>query len=308
MSHRHAAAIRGSLIILAHLALARSSAAQSFTPPDVSAFHVVGADRAVLGFPRTARLELFRVEPGAMTIRTTGTDSWPALAIEDGGEPVQSATLWVGLRIGGEWYATGAERLRPGQLNGTKPEAERPGELATLIGGGWLYDAGRWRPMAGYNPAFGEPVCVMIAAGSTRSDNQTPVQARTQWQCLSWPNGAVLWQEGDSTPSAPPAPPSAPPGPAPAPGGQTPPPAGQAPAPGAPGVDLSALHDSLERMYADFVKRDDARAQQLQTLLEQMQQHLNDPPPWLVRRLKDGKTYVAIASALAGYLTPKLTK
>lgn len=270
------------MLAAAALAFCASSAsAQSFSPPDVHAFQVVGADRGVLNFPVTARLTTFRVEPGAMTIHTTGAESWPAVDI-DGSGPSQAATLWVAERIAGVWYATGAERLRPGQINGPKPEAEGPGALATLIGSDWLYDSSRWRPMAGYNPAFGEPVCVMVAAGSTRSDNQTPVQARTQWLCLSWPNGTTLWQEGDAV-----QPPSDPP--------VIVPPVVVPPKP--PTVDPPANNPTLDELNK---KLDDLKAQ-VQGVDDRLKKH--DEDPTVVRKFFANRYTQMIMAALGAYIT-----
>lgn len=190
----------------------------------VSQVKVVGSSAAVLGFPATATFDSFSLVPGTMTIRTSGTAIWPAVAIEPNGAPVQSGTLWVFLHIGGQWYATGAERLRPTQLNGGKPE----GSPTDLIGAGWLYDVNRWGPMAGYNPAPGEIVGVMVVAGSTRSDNQTPVKERTNILAIKWPNASganpvtVVWSEGETPLPDPPTPlptpvPPTPPSPTPPP-------------------------------------------------------------------------------------------
>lgn len=155
--------------------------------PDISSknFVVWGSDPACLDFPASGRFDSFGIVPGTMTIATTNCEGWPAVSI-DGGAPSQSATLWVLECIDGVWYATGAERLRPEQLNGTKPTGEPP----TVIGQDWLYDPARWGPMAYYNPAPGEIMGVLIVAGSTRSDNQTPVNARTNPLWIHWPAAA----------------------------------------------------------------------------------------------------------------------
>ncbi len=88
-------------------------AAPSQAQIPLASVKVVGSNPAVLNYPTTASLDSFGVARGQMTIHTTGTETWPAVAIEPGGEPAQSGTLWVFLRIGDQWYATGAERLRP---------------------------------------------------------------------------------------------------------------------------------------------------------------------------------------------------
>lgn len=176
------------------------AAQSSFEPINLATVKIVGGAEPVRNFVPTASLDLFEVKRGGMTIRTSGTAGWPAVAIEDGGEPVQSGTLWVCTRPQGAWVCAGTERLRPNQLNGTKPEAEGPGELETLIGGGWLYDSGRWKEMAGFNPPMNTPIGVFIASGSTRSDDQYTVHERTKVQIRTWPTGELLWTEGDAAP------------------------------------------------------------------------------------------------------------
>lgn len=213
--------------LVAALLVLVCSGVSTAQPIPVSQVTVVGSSAAVLGFPATATFDSFGLVPGTMTIRTSGTAAWPAVAIEPNGAPVQSGTLWVFLHIGGQWYATGAERLRPSQVNGGKPE----GSPTDLIGAGWLYDVNRWGRMAGYNPVPGEIVGVMVAAGSTRSDNNTPVKERTNILAIQWPeaNGAnpvtVVWREGDTPlpdpPTLPPTPPT-PPTPPPTPPATTP--------------------------------------------------------------------------------------
>jgi hypothetical protein len=168
------------------------------SPIDIGSVTILPASAPnVFAFDKAASLDAFGIQPGIMTISSTGTDAWPAVSI-DGGPPSQSATLWVLLFISGAWYAAGAERLRPTQVNGTKPE----GSPTDVIGRGWLYDGSRWGIMAGYEPYPGQKVGVMLVAGDTRAPgNQTPVMQRTPVVEINWPaaEGAnpcnVLWIE-----------------------------------------------------------------------------------------------------------------
>jgi hypothetical protein len=179
---------------------------------DLNKVKVEGSDPACLAFPVQASFDAFGLVPGSMTVRTTGTAHWPAVSI-DGGPPSQSGTLWVFLKIAGQWYATGAERLRPAQVDGVKPE----GSPTDLIGTGWLYAADRWPHMSGYNPAPGELVGLCVVAGSTRSDNQTPYKARTDVILVPWPGAEgrypcpIVWSETGVIPPAPPGPEPPPP-------------------------------------------------------------------------------------------------
>lgn len=159
-------------------------------PPDwidIQHVQVNGSDPACLDFPANATWNHCGFLADGLNINITTVSAWPPVVIDETGNPAQNATLWMFLCIGGAWYATGAERLRPEQILGSiKPE----GPLDTLVGEGWLYDASRWGVMAGYNPAPGEIVGAAIVAGSTRTDNQTPVKERTPIVFFPWPTNA----------------------------------------------------------------------------------------------------------------------
>lgn len=177
--------------------------------PTLSTVTVVGGSREVLDFRKTVTLARVQFTGSEMRITSAGAEGWPSVAIEDGGEPVQAGTLWIFENINNQWYAAGAERLRPTQVNGSKPE----GPIADLIGDGMLYDEGRWGKMAHYNPKIGEMVCFMLASGSTRSDSQFTVRERSNVLCQEWGTDRVLWAEGDTVvpPVGPPVPPVVPP-------------------------------------------------------------------------------------------------
>lgn len=255
---------------------------------------VVGSDPAILKFPVSATFDVYGIVPGTQTIRTTGTDRWPAVAIDETGNPVQSGTLWVFLNVNGQWYATGAERLRPNQLNGTKPQ----GSPTNLIGDGWLYDVNRWGPMAHYNPAPGEHVGLMVVAGSTRSDNQTPVKERTNVIEVLWPgaNGAnpvtVVWSEG-SEPL---------PDPTPVP---TPPPSPPVP----PSDDLASIRAKLEQISTQLqgigdIKIDliriEGEVKDIGTSLEAHRTASRSLRDQVFGFLKNSKTIAVVVGILAG--------
>jgi hypothetical protein len=216
------------LLVLALLAMLLFSAVARGQDvyPDLRTVQVLGSNPDVLRQPVTAGFESFGLRPGAMSIHTSGTAGWPMVAIDTAadcagcGQPVQAGTIWLFLRISGQWYATGAERLRPSQLNGDKPAATSVG-LDRMVGEEWLYDISRWGPMAGYDPKPGELVAAMVVAGSTRSDDQRPVLGRTQVVAFRWPGAAgssdlpFEWQEGLSATVEPPTAPPSPVNPAP---------------------------------------------------------------------------------------------
>ena len=187
---------------------------------DLASAIVRNSDPACLKFPVTATLHSFGLVPGEMRIQSSGAERWPAVAIDASGELTQAATLWVFLQINGRWYATGAERLRPTQVNGEKPE----GEITGLIGRDWLFDAGRWQEMASYTFTEGKTFGVMLVAGDSRGVGRIPVQERSNVLELKWPGpqGRLpleeVWREGQivdvpTSPSPVPEVPSTPPTP-----------------------------------------------------------------------------------------------
>lgn len=185
------------------------ASAETLIPIDPAAAVVHGSGPANT-FARAANLKTVSIVPGQMRLVVEHANPWPAVSI-DGGPPSQAATLWVFLYLpDGKWHAAGAERLRPTQIDGDpKPEDS---DLSKWIGESWLYDAGRWGPMAGYRPRPGELVGLMVAAGSSRSDDQAPVRERTNVVQIAWPgptgapDAAFVWSEGGPVPDPGPGP------------------------------------------------------------------------------------------------------
>ena len=64
---------------------------------------------------------------------------------------------------------------------------------------------------------------------------------------------------------------------------------------------LDALSAQAERIYADLVARDAARAMQIQAVDTRLERHDNDPS-WVRKFFTNSNTYVAIAGVLGGFL------
>lgn len=137
----------------------------------------------VRGFAVTSRVSSLAFAPGTITIDHSLRGTWPPVVIADDGT-TQEATIWVFFHIGGQWYATGGERLRPDQ---TTKALENP----SVIGRDWLYDPGRWGVMTGYVPSPGDLVGFMVVAGSTRSDDHVIVRERTGVVLVPFPADGV---------------------------------------------------------------------------------------------------------------------
>jgi len=215
---------------------------------------VVGSNARILNFPAVANITRLGLVPGSLHLEVDHQNTWPAVALAPGEDPVQAATLWVFLQIDGHWHATGAERLRPGQINGDdKPE---DANVNNFIGVSWLFDANRWGPMAGYVPKVGEHIGMMVVAGSTRSDDNTPVQERSKIMVFEWPGaqGAAtiqpVWIEGQ-------------PDPVPAPNTNT------GSTPSATTLDLLAKFDTVQAKLDALAQQADANTAKIQALIEQ---------------------------------------
>ncbi|MBL8935159.1 MAG: hypothetical protein JNM69_11450 [Archangium sp.] len=161
-----------------------SSVSVSCGPPsfDLSTVIIQGAPIGapdVRSFAVTSTITDFGFRPDTMFIDHTRRGQWPPVVIAPDGT-TQEATVWIFFRIGGVWYGTGGERLRPNQ---TQKQLTKVSD----IGPGWLYDPNRWGPMTNYVPAVGDYVGVMVVAGSTRSDANSPVQERTKVSLFQWP-------------------------------------------------------------------------------------------------------------------------
>lgn len=137
---------------------------------------IVGGSPDVSGFAVTSRITTLRFSPGNIHLRHTKTGQWPGVDI---GGALQESTLWVFFRISGRWYATGAERWRPGQT-------DKALSAPSAIGPGWFYN-NNWAPMTNYVPRPGEQVGFMVVAGSTRVDNRTPVRERSAILLIPFP-------------------------------------------------------------------------------------------------------------------------
>jgi hypothetical protein len=155
-----------------------------------SKVRIIGGSPDVRSWPVTASITSLSMTGGTFHIDYTKRCGWPGVDI---GGALQEATIWMFEKIGGQWYGTGAERLRPCQAD---KGLGRPSDIAS----GWFY-SDTWAPMTGYVPARGETVGFMVTAGSTRADSNAPVHERSGVVLVSWPGDSggawppFLWRE-----------------------------------------------------------------------------------------------------------------
>ena len=159
---------------------------------DLSSVQIVGGSPDIRSWPVTTQITSIVFSPGNLHLDYSANCSWPSADI--GGGTLQEATIWIFEKIGGQWYGTGGERLRPCQ---TDKGLTNPSDIAT----GWFYSS-QWAPMTGYVPAAGEVVGFMVTDGSSRADTNAPVHERSGVVLIKFPANGVtatyppfLWQE-----------------------------------------------------------------------------------------------------------------
>lgn len=160
---------------------------------DMGAVRVArSSSREVLDFAIVCSFVSFGALHDRIEIRSTCPASWPAFDI---GGALQSATLWVFLQDGSRWIAAGAERLRPNQINDWKPQPPPALVIASFWEGRNFYE------MTGRNPAAGDLVGLMLAAGQSRLGHDVTVRERSNAIVVRWPDAAggfplsIVWSE-----------------------------------------------------------------------------------------------------------------
>ncbi|HEX7604366.1 MAG TPA: hypothetical protein VF316_22260 [Polyangiaceae bacterium] len=91
-----------------------------------------------------------------------GSGSWPDVPFGAPGDSLEYS-LWIVLYIGGTWYTSGCIQYWRG--------LDRNGGPPSGYAANWYYDANRWGPMTGHQPAVGELVGFFVTAGNARNVN-----------------------------------------------------------------------------------------------------------------------------------------
>lgn len=160
----------------------------------------------VSGWPATADVTRLEFRPTGVHIehsKREGPGCWPNFR-PAGWDGDLQYTLWLFERINGQWHGAGGIQFwQDCDQNGGPPEQ---------FAQNWFYDANRWGPMTGYQPAPGEMVGFMIAAGDQRGIGKESVEERSPVYVMGFPRSGDVFVP----PSAPPVP-SPPPAPEPSP-------------------------------------------------------------------------------------------
>jgi len=207
----------------------------------------------VRSWPATSQITELGLRPGRLHLRHTREVVWPDVQFET---TTQESTLWVFLQINGQWYGTGAERIRPNQFD--KPE---PDHVSQWIAE-WLYNPDLWGPMAKYVPTPGELVGFMVTAGIQRVGDASIVKERSEVILVKFPNddgadyappfATLPGPQPVSQPAAPPA------------GGETVPTSNET----SSAVAAAAVLTKLDAIHEAIVKQTEQQRKDAETLLE----------------------------------------
>jgi hypothetical protein len=130
---------------------------------DTSTWIVMNSPSDIGSWSETATITQLALYPDGVRIDFTkrdGAGSWPDVPFVTPGEDLQY-TLWIVIRIGGQWYTSGCLQYWRG--------LDRMGGPPSMYAANWYYDPGRWGAMSAHQPAVGEWVGFFVAAGNERN-------------------------------------------------------------------------------------------------------------------------------------------
>jgi hypothetical protein len=113
-------------------------------------------------------------------VESTRQEAWPDVRPPGWDGPLLY-TLWIVLKINGQWYTSGCIQYWRGLWENGGPVAQ--------YGQNWYYDPARWGPMAGYQPSPGEQVGFFITAGDARNNGVSILKERSNVVVVPFPSG-----------------------------------------------------------------------------------------------------------------------
>jgi hypothetical protein len=138
-------------------------------------------------WPITTALRVVDIGPSGVHVefsKQSGAGRWPDWTPPgwDGG---LQYSLGMALNIGGQWYASAPIEYWAG--------LDRSGGPPSQYAMNWFYNAGRWAPMTGHQPAVGETIGFFVCAGDCRGrvdGSGSPVKERSNVVLVKMPTDA----------------------------------------------------------------------------------------------------------------------
>jgi hypothetical protein len=156
-------------------------------PPDavdLSQCTIENSPQDIASWAVTAKVTSLDIDANGFDLEFTkkdGPGSWPDYTPPGWTGPIEY-TLWSVEKINGQWYASGCIQLWRGE--------NRSGGPPSGFAADWYYDASRWGPLAGYQPAVGEQVGFFVSAGNARNNGDTLVKERSNVVLIPFPSDA----------------------------------------------------------------------------------------------------------------------
>jgi hypothetical protein len=150
-------------------------------PPDaidLSQARVFNSPQDVASWAATSKLTRLDLMPSGAHVESTKQDAWPDVRPPGWDGPLLY-TLWIVLKINGEWQTSGCIQFWRGLYENGGPVSQ--------YGQNWYYDPVRWGPMAGYQPYPGEQVGFFITAGDARNNGLNIVHERSNVVVVPFP-------------------------------------------------------------------------------------------------------------------------
>lgn len=132
-------------------------------PIDLGTTVVKNSPSDVAKWAETAKITTLDMDANGVFIqfdKRDGPGSWPDVPFGQPGDSLQY-TLWIVLYINGTWTTSGCIQYWRG--------LDRNGGPPSGVAMNWYYDANRWAPMTGHQPAVGERVGFFVTAGNARN-------------------------------------------------------------------------------------------------------------------------------------------
>lgn len=168
----------------------------------------------VHAWPATTAITRLELRPSGVHVdftKKTGAGRWPDFPTDaENSSDSWQYTLWILLLIGGQWFGAGCIEFWFGLDENGGPVDEYAKD--------WYYDANRWAPMTGHQPAPGETVGFLVTSGDARhGDAHVGLHERSNIVTVAFPTaagGVFTFEAGEQpAPSVPVLQPPAPPAP-----------------------------------------------------------------------------------------------
>lgn len=145
---------------------------------DLSQAIIHNSPQDVATWARSSTVTRLDLMPTGAHIESTRQDAWPDFFPPGWSGPLQY-TLWIALKINGQWHASGCIEYWRGLYEGGGPVDQ--------YAQNWYFDPMRWGPMTGHQPAVGEQVGFFVTAGDARNNGTISVRERSNVVLVPFP-------------------------------------------------------------------------------------------------------------------------